>query len=90
MVKKDHYVDSCIWLNLFKKEGDATKGIPYWQSAKEFIEKVENDEDIILVSTIVIKELSFKLGNKFNEVNKFFQEISFVKNRPSQMGGMRG
>lgn len=64
---------------MFKKEGDVTKGIPYWQLAKEFIEFVEEDNDLILVSTIVLKELNFKLENKFEEVKTFFQESSFIK-----------
>lgn len=76
---KLHYVDTCIWLNLFKKDGDETKGIPYWKLAKDFIEQVEDDKDIIFVSTITLKELTFKLGDKFNEVKQFFQESDFIK-----------
>ncbi len=79
MPNKPHYVDTCIWLNLFKKEGDETKGIPYWKLAKDFIEQVEDDKDIIFVSTITLKELTFKLGDKFNEAKQFFQESDFVK-----------
>jgi len=37
-----YYVDSCIWLNLFKKEGDVAKGVPYWEITKKFIEFAEN------------------------------------------------
>ncbi len=73
------YFDSCIWLNLFKKEGDASKGVPYWKLAKEYIEKVKEENTIIIVSTIVLKELSFKLGVKFDEVMKFFKESDFIK-----------
>ena len=40
MVQKTYYVDSCIWLNLFKKEGDPTKGAPYWKITQEFLEGV--------------------------------------------------
>jgi len=32
-----YYVDTSIWLNFFKKEGDPTKGVPYWQLAKAFL-----------------------------------------------------
>ena len=39
MAQQRYYVDSCIWLNLFKEEGDPTKGIPYWTLAKKFIEE---------------------------------------------------
>ena len=76
--QKSHYLDTCIWLNLFKKEGDEKKGIPYWKLAKDFIEQVEDDNEIIIVSTITLKELTFKLGDKFDGVKEFFQESDFI------------
>lgn len=76
---KIYYFDSCMWLNLFKKEGDINKGIPYWKLASDFLEKIEEERDIIIVSTIVLKELQFKLGNKFNDVDRFFKEKEFIK-----------
>ncbi len=79
MPHKSHYVDTCIWLNLFKKEGDETKGIPYWKLAKDLIEQVEDENDFIIVSTITLKELTFKLGDRFNEVKQFFQESNSIK-----------
>src|SRR3989338_3488731 len=79
MDKREYYLDSCIWLNLFKKEGDSTKGIPYWKLAKDFIEQVENGRGMIFVSTIVLKELSFKLGEKFYDVKQFFKGSGFIK-----------
>ncbi len=78
MPQKSHYVDTCIWINLFKKEGDETKGIPYWKLAKDFIEQVEDDHGIIIVSTITLKELTFKLGDKLDYVKQFFQESGFI------------
>lgn len=69
-MKRSYYVDSCIWLNLFKKEE------PYWKLAKDFLEK-NND---VIVSTIVIKELSFKIKEKFDM--KFFKEIKIIKTVP--------
>jgi len=41
-----YYLDSCIWLNLLKKEGDASKGKPYWQIAKDFIDNLQDDAEI--------------------------------------------
>jgi len=79
MNKKECYVDSCIWLNLFKKEGDPTKGVPYWQLAKEFVELIEDGSGLIFVSTIVLKELQFKLGERFDEVKQFFKEAGFIQ-----------
>ncbi|MBW2995298.1 PIN domain-containing protein [Candidatus Woesearchaeota archaeon] len=55
-----YYLDSCIWLNLLKKEGDPKKGRPYWKIAEDFI--TNNSE--IYISTIILKELSFKLNRK--------------------------
>jgi len=49
MTKKSYYLDANIWLNLWKKEGDSSKGVPYWQIAKDFIDKIifsVNDEII--------------------------------------------
>jgi len=76
--QKTHYVDTCIWLNLFKKEGDETKGVPYWKHAKDFFEQVKENNGLLIVSTITLKELTFKLGDKFNDIKSFFQESGFI------------
>lgn len=85
MILQSFYVDSCIWLNLFKEEGDSTKGIPYWKTAKDFIEKVifSEDEEIIY-SGLILKEIKFKLNNEnlFKEKFEFFkkeEKFRFVK-----------
>jgi len=75
MFKEVYYIDTCIWLNLFKKEGDSTKGIPYWKIAKDFLEK--NNQ--LIVSTITLKELQYVLGENFKEVKKFFKDLDFIK-----------
>lgn len=65
MAQKSFYVDSCIWLNLFKKEGDPAKGLPYWKIAEEFIAKVLFSEDKeIVYSGHILKEIQFKLCNE--------------------------
>jgi len=74
MSQNFYYVDSCIWLNLFKKEGDILEGIPHWKIAKDFIEY-----NNIIISTIVLKELSFKLENKFNFILKFFKDADNIE-----------
>ena len=82
MAQKSFYMDSCIWLNLFKKEGDPTKGVPYWKIAKDFIETVEESDDLIIISPMVLKELSFKLGDKYSLAKEFFDKtknISIIK-----------
>lgn len=79
MINKKYYVDSCIWLNLFKKEGDPTKGVPYWKLAKDFIEKVEEQNEKIVVSTIVLKELYFTTKDKFSKIQEFFKESQYIE-----------
>ncbi len=79
MENKKYYVETCIWLNLLKKEGDPTKGIPYWKLAKNFIEKVEGQNEKIVVSTIVLKELYFTAKDKFNRIKKFFKESEYIE-----------
>ena len=83
MAQKSFYVDTCIWLNLFKKEGDESKGIPYWKIAKDFIEKIMFSESIILYSGFILKEMSFKLSDdEFKEKLEFMKKelkIKFIK-----------
>ncbi len=65
-MQKLYYVDTSIWLNLFKKEGDPTKGVPYWKIADDFFKKAKISSDTkICISTIVLKELSYKLKIEF-------------------------
>jgi predicted nucleic acid-binding protein len=85
---KKYYVDTCIWLNLFKKEvGPATR-YPYWRSAEEFIQNIifSSDSEIIY-SGFVLKEIREKLKDEISyfEKEKFFKEdkrFSFVKATP--------
>lgn len=79
MIKMIYYLDTCIWLNLFKKEGDNTKGIPYWKLAEKLIQELDAKKEIIIVSTIVLKELTFKLEEKFDLAKQFFKETKFIQ-----------
>ncbi len=69
-MQKIYYVDTCIWLNLLKKEGDDTKGIPSWKIAETFINDVmSTDEKYIAYSGIILRELEYKLSKqKFQEI----------------------
>lgn len=60
---KCYYVDSCIYLNLWKKEIDEY-GNPLWKFAKEFFEKAENECSIIYYSGFLLKELMFILSTE--------------------------
>lgn len=64
---------------MFKKEGDVTKGKPYWEIAREFIEEINQNEEILFVSTITLKELYFRLGDKFPIAKQFFKETECIK-----------
>lgn len=83
MIQELYFVDTCIWLNLFKKEGDETKGIPYWKIAKDFFEKVIFTEKFeIYYSGFILKELKFIINddNLFREkLNYMEDEFRFVK-----------
>lgn len=57
----EFYVDTNIYLNLWKKEGDETKGTPYWKLAKDFMDKVERESWAIFFSGLILKELQHKL-----------------------------
>ena len=86
-LQKIYYVDSCIWLNLFKKEGDAIRGTPYWKLAEDFIEKIIFSENEIVYSGFVLKEIRHDLSNEelFKEKHTFLEEepkFSFVKTTP--------
>jgi len=77
-----YYVDACIWLNLFKKEGDPAKGVPYWQLANEFVGRVmlsKNDE--IIYSGIVLRELQIRLEvQAYQERRRWLEEEpKFIK-----------
>jgi len=69
----EYYLDTCIWLNLFKKEKR------FWKITKEFIEQASTKEKIIFVSTIVLKELSFKSQSNFKDILIFFKLQKYVK-----------
>ena len=75
-MNKKYYIDSCIWLNLFKKEGDETKGKPYWQIAKEFLLFIFKSNNTIYYSGIILKEIQYVLEDDelFNERKKFFKQ----------------
>lgn len=59
---KSYYVDSCIYLNLWQKEGDDKN--PLWKFAKEFFEKVENENSTIYYSGFLLKEILFVFDEK--------------------------
>jgi len=70
---KSFYVDSCIYLNLWQKEGDERFGTPYWKSAKDFLGKFST-KAAIYYSGFLLKELRFILSEKeFDEKSAMFR-----------------
>jgi predicted nucleic acid-binding protein len=79
MAQNSFYVDSCIWLNLFKKEGDSSKGIPYWKIAEDFVNKVMfSEDDEIIYSGLIIREIQIKSNNE----DLFKYRLDFIKGEP--------
>ena len=76
-----YYIDTCIWLNLFKKEGDPAKGIPYWKTAKEFIDRIiTSPNDKIIYSSTILRELQIHLGEQsYLEKRKLLEKLNFLK-----------
>lgn len=63
-MKKSFYVDSCIYLNLWLKEGDKSLGKPYWEIASDFLDFVDKSDDCELISSnFVLKEIESRLNN---------------------------
>ncbi len=77
---KCYYVDSCIYLNLWKKEVDDFGNL-LWKFAKEFFEKAEDENSIIYYSGFLLKELMFLLSTEeyLNKRELFESSPSFKK-----------
>jgi predicted nucleic acid-binding protein len=57
-----YLVDTCIWLNLLRKEGDSRKGVPYWRIAQMFLKKAAEQEAKIFCSRVILRELQINLS----------------------------
>ena len=80
-MKKSYYVDTCIYLNLWKKEYN--ENLQLWEFAKDFLEKIEERGDVIYYSGFIMKELIFTLSKEeyikkrklFNSNPNFIKEV---------------
>ncbi|MFH1072458.1 MAG: PIN domain-containing protein [Nanoarchaeota archaeon] len=78
MEKQAYYVDTNIWLNLFKKEENLYTGRAYWKIAQDFLEKIMfSDDKEIIYSGLILKELMYKLTRK-----EFREKELFMKREP--------
>jgi predicted nucleic acid-binding protein len=69
----NYYVDTCIYLNLWKKEEEGEK--LYWLLAKNFLEKLQKNGDKVFYSGFILKELLFILPtDEFIEKRNFFED----------------
>ena len=80
-----YYVDSCIYLNLWKKEVDES-GDLLWKFAKEFFEKLEDNNSVIYYSGYLLRELMFAFDEKqfINKLELFnyssiFKRVNLTK-----------
>ena len=73
------YIDTNIYLNLWKKEGDEAKGIPYWKLAKDFLDKAERENHIIVFSGLILKELKYKLTDEQFKEKSVLLESTYQK-----------
>ncbi len=77
---KSFYVDSCIYLNLWQKEGNEKCGVPYWKIAEYFFENCTKENVTMYYSCFVLKELEFVLAEQeFKEKRKLFDFLPFKK-----------
>ncbi len=81
---KKYYLDTCIWLNLFKKEGDSTKGVPYWELTEIFMKKAIKEKAIIFYSDIVLRELQIKQSDEEYIKSKFYILLTPVTRQLNQ------
>lgn len=77
---RGYYVDSCIYLNLWKKEADESGNL-LWKFAEEFFKKAEDDNSTIYYSGFLLKELMFVLETKdYIEILELFNSsLKFVR-----------
>ncbi|MBC8500422.1 MAG: hypothetical protein ISS25_03635 [Nanoarchaeota archaeon] len=76
------YVDTCIYLNLWKKE--TRQGKPFWKYANDFFEKVKVSKNIVYYSGFVLKELTYKLTEEeFKEKTRLFRSKNYKRIFPS-------
>jgi len=78
MLSERYYVDTCVWLNLFKEEKQISNGKPAWAIALNFIETINHSEiGMIIYSDVILRELQIKLGD-----NSFQLKRRFIESQP--------
>lgn len=73
-----YYVDSCIYLNLWKHEEEGLFKKRLWKIAKKFFELAEIKNEVIYYSGYLLKELSYKLTE-----NEFLKKKKIIDSSPN-------
>ena len=69
---RQYYVDTCIWIDFYENRSDKFRPLGDW--ALMFFKKVEQEEEIIFVSDVVVRELSrFYSPEKIREIFDVFE-----------------
>ena len=78
---QNFYIDTCIYLNLWKKEKGVIFGKPLWLISKEFFELMINNNYKVYYSGFILKELYHKLDEEeFNKKRVFIESTNnFIK-----------
>ena len=75
-----YYLDTCIWINLFKKEVNIITNKEYWKITQIFLDKVLNQNDQIFYSGIILREIQIKLGDdRLKDKSEFFYDLGIIK-----------
>lgn len=77
---KKFYIDSCVWMNLFKREESADKKKSYWRIAEDFLKKCAAQEDGVYCSDVIIRELQIKLSkNAFDDAKELLSDCDRIE-----------
>ena len=76
MIQKSFYVDSCIWRDHYENRR-GQKGRPLGEYATNLFMKIIENQDTILFSDLIVKELKIAFDNK--DVEDMLRIISLLK-----------
>jgi predicted nucleic acid-binding protein len=69
------YVDTCVYLNLWKRERGYF-GRPHWRIAKEFFDHMYASGNVVVYSGMVLKELKHKAPQLYEQKRETFNDPS--------------
>ena len=87
-----YYLDTCVWLNLFKNEKSADGHVDYHKIVQDFLDTIMKYEDSqIIISSPILKELKHKSGDKFDMINEFLnkEDVLLINSLDSDYGFAR-